>query len=263
MPLLNIIGSLLYGLFSTRLDTLVQNIRRSFPVSYAENATATDSPCIYLFHPHGLFTLSHYLHIGSRMTEWKDTNTKGTALHLLWWVPFATEILEMHRFVPSHYTDMKRVLDSRQSLSVTLGGVREMPMSCDKKLVLNIGKKRGIFRMALETGTPLVPVLVYGENEAYRQSENGLLRRLNEFLLSYNLYLPLPTWKSYGSWISLLRRPLEHPVQTHVGAAIPVVKKEIPTEDDIVSLRETYFSALRALYEITRPSDYEKELYIV
>jgi len=205
--------------------------------------------------------MSHYLHIGTRITEWKDTSSKGTALHLLWWFPFGKEILETRRFVPSHYADMKRVLD-HQSLSVTLGGVREMPMTRDNKMILNIGKKRGIFKMALETGTPLVPVIVYGENEIYQQSNSWLLRRVNQFLLPY-LYLPIPTWKSCRSWLSLFQRPLEHPVRTYVGPSIAVTKKEIPTEEDIVTLRDTYFSELRALYQTTRPSHYDKELYIV
>jgi len=138
-----------------------------------------------------------------------------------------------------------------------------MPMTCDNKMILNIGKKQGIFKMALETGTPLVPVIVYGENEIYQQSENWLLQRINQFLLPYHIYLPVPKWKSWWAWLSLFQRPLEHPVCTHVGPSIAVTKKEIPTEEDIVALREQYFSELRGLYEATRPSSYDKELYIV
>ena len=262
MPVIDIVCSFLQSMFPTRIETLVQNLRKSFPVMYSEKGRPS-SPCIYLFHPHGLFTISHYLHIGTHATDWEDTNSKGTALHLLWWLPFGKEILEARRFVPSHYADMKRVLDHQQSLSVTLGGVREMPMTCDNKMILNIGKKRGIFKMALETGAPLVPVIVYGENEIYQQSENWLLHRINQFLLRYNIYVPIPKWKSCRSWLSLFQRPLEHPVRTYVGPSIAVTKKEIPTEEDIIALREQYFSELRGLYEATRPSSYDKELYIV
>ena len=262
MPVVDILCSLLQSLFPARIETLVQNLRESFPVIYSTELV-TSVPHIYLFHPHGLFTMSHYLHIGTPITEWKDATAKGTALHLLWWLPFGKEILESHRFVPSHYMDMKRVLNGRQSLSVTLGGVREMPMSCDNKMILNIGKKRGIFKMALETGAPLVPVIVYGENELYQPSDHWLLHRVNQLLLHYNLYLPIPTWQSCRSWMSVCQRPLECPVRTHVGSPIPVTKKEIPTEEDIVALRETYFLELRALYQTTRPSHYDEELYIV
>ena len=117
--------------------------------------------------------------------------------------------------------------------------------------------------MALETGTPIVPVIAYGENEIYQQTDNWLLHHINRFLLTYNMFLPIPTWKSCSAWLSLSQRPLAHPVHTHVGVPIPVTKKEIPTEADIVALRESYFTALRALYKTTRPADYEEELYIV
>lgn len=262
MPVVDMLFSFIQRMFPTKVEALLTHIRKSFTVSYSTEITK-EEPHIYLFHPHGLFTVSHYLHTGTRMTDWKDTNSKGTALHVIWWLPFGKEIMEQHNFVPSNYVDMKHVLDSKKSLSVTLGGVREMPMACDNKIILNILKKRGIFKMALETGVSLVPVMVYGENEIYQQSDNWLLRRLNEFLLSYNLYLPIPKWKSYLTWWSLFHKPLAHPVRTYVGAPISVTKKEIPTEEDIVALREKYFLELHKLYERTRPSHYDEKLYIV
>ena len=57
--------------------------------------------------------------------------------------------------------------------------------------------------------------------------------------------------------------PLSQPVQTHVGKPIMVEKIENPSENDIITLREIYFSELRTLYDHTRPEYYDKELYIV
>lgn len=262
MPIIDVLSSLLCSVCPTHIDTIIRNIKGSFPVSYSSDVVH-QGPSIYLFHPHGLFTVSHYVHIGTRFTDWKDKNSKGTALHLLWWLPFGKEILETHRLVPSYYEDMKRVLEDKQSLSVTLGGVREIPLACDNKIILNIAHKRGIFKMALETGAPIVPVIAYGENEIYQQTDNWLLYHINRVLIKYNVFLPIPTWKSCSAWMSLAKRQLDHPVYTHVGAPIPVTKKEIPTEDDIIALREAYFSELRALYKRTRPSNYEEEIYIV
>jgi len=264
MPIINIINTILRGLFPTRMNAIVDNIKQSFPVSYSTtDDSSPHGPSLYLFHPHGLFTVSHYVHVGTRMTEWRDKNIQGTALHLLWWLPFGKELLETHRFVPSHYSEMKQVIENGQSLSVTLGGIREITMSRDNNITLSIASKRGVFRLALETGTPLVPVIAYGENEIYQQTDNWFIRHLNTLLLKYHMFLAIPTWKSWKTWWSLFQQPLEHPIHTCVGTPIAVTKKDTPTEDDIQALRELYFSELRALYDRTRPAHYEKELTIL
>jgi hypothetical protein len=188
---------------------------------------------------------------------------KGTAIHWLWWLPFGKELLETYHFVPSHYASMKKVLEGGEGLSVTLGGVREILYSEPGKMKLNIGKRKGIFRMALETGTPLVPVLVYGENELYETVKAPWLDWLQEKLIPYALFVPLPTLQSCLNWIGLFNAPLANPVRTVIGDAIPVEKKESVSEEDIRLLREAYFAKLREIYALTRPSWYAEEMEII
>ena len=158
---------------------------------------------------------------------------------------------------------MKKVLEGGEGLSVTLGGVREILYSEAGKMKLNIGRRKGIFKMALETGTPLVPVLVYGENELYETAHTEWLDWLQEKLVPFALFIPIPTVKSCMNWLGLLHNPLKNPVQTVIGDEIPVEKKESVSEEEIAKLREKYFSGLRELYERTRPESYSKELEIV
>lgn len=262
MPIIEIFNKILLKIFPDKLNLLEINLRKSFPIYYSNNFEH-NKKYIYCFHPHGLFTLSHYLHIGTKFTDWKDKNIKGTALNILWWLPFGKEITEKYNFVKSNYDDMKNVLNNNQSLSVTLGGVKEMPLSRDNKITLNIYKKRGIFKMALETGTPLVPVIVYGENEIYKISENCVLSYINNLVLKYNLYFPIPKIESCIKWLTLFNKPLDNPVKTYVGKHIIVKKIDNPSDEDINKLREEYFEGLKRLYKNTRPMNYDKELYIV
>ena len=255
-------NKLLLKLFPQKLEKFASNVRSSFPIYYS-NKFKSGNEYIYSFHPHGLFTISHYLHVGTNFTDWKDKNIKGTALHILWWLPFGKELAETFRFVQSNYEDMKLVLTQHKSLSVTLGGVKEMPLSQDNKIILNIAKRRGIFKMALETGTPLVPVIVYGENEIYKIYPSTILKFINNFLLKYNLFLPIPTLTSCLKWLNLFTKPLDEKVKTYVGEPIFVTKKDNPSSYDIDNLREEYFVGLRKLYKNTKPTSYDNELYIV
>ena len=262
MPLIELFNTFIHRLFPDKLEKLAFNVKKSFPVFYS-NKFIPEKQYIYSFHPHGLFTISHYLHIGTHFTDWKDKNTKATALHNLWWLPFEKELTEIYKFVQSKYENMIDVLKENKSLSVTLGGVKEMPLSRDNKITLNIAKRRGIFKMALETGTPLVPILVYGENELYKIYDNRILKYINKFALNYNLYFPVPTIQSCLKWLTLFSKPLDEPVKTYIGEPIQVIKKDNPTDNDICQLRELYFLGLRKLYKNTRPVTYDKELYIV
>lgn len=49
-------------------------------------------------------------------------------------------------------------------------------------LRLVLKNRTGVFRMALETGTPIVPVLTYGENELFPSMDSPMLRTLNQWL---------------------------------------------------------------------------------
>jgi len=262
MPMLNFLDIILTKMFPKQIKLFSKNIKTSFPVFYPKDFDHSKKN-IYMFHPHGLLSLSHYLNIGTNLTNWKDRETNGTTLSILWWIPFGNELLESTNFVPSNYDDMKNVLLHNKSLSVTLGGVKEMALSQDNKMILNIAKKKGIFKMALETGTQIVPILVYGENEIYKVSPNWLLKIINNYALKFNLFFPIPTFDSCYKWLRMFFEPLKIPVKTYVGSPIQVQKINEPTDIDILKLRKIYFMELRKLYKETRPKTYAKELFIV
>ena len=245
------------------LKSIIHNIRESFLVEYPDGTPEPNKPHLFLFHPHGLLSAANMLHIGTDITDWSIRPIKGTALHLLQWLPFGQEILEKLNFIPSNYDDMKSVLKGGESLSACLGGVREILYTEPGLMKLSILKKRGAFRLALETGTPLIPVLSYGENELFQIMETPLLSWIQEKLMKYGLCLPIPTIESWMSWYGILYKPLENPIRTVIGKAIEVPEAHEPTDQEIHELREMYFVALKDLYARTRPDSYNKDLNIV
>jgi hypothetical protein len=263
LPIIDIFANVLDKVFPDKIKHLKENLNESFQVNYS-CTLAKNKKYIYLFHPHGLFSISQYFHIGTNLTNWLDKSVKGTALHTLWWViPFGRELMEEFNFVKSNYSDMKQVLLDKKSLSVSPGGIKEIAMTHNNKITVNISSKRGIFKMALETGTELIPILVYGENELYTLYENKLFKIINNFLLKYNFYIPIPCAKSCINWLSLLNKPLEQPIITCVGEPIKVLKNKHPSDTDINALRELYITELKKHYKNTKPPSYEDEIVIL
>jgi 2-acylglycerol O-acyltransferase 2 len=113
--------------------------------------------------------------------------------------------------------------------------------------------RSGVFRLALETGTPLVPVVTYGESELFPQFDHPLLKSLNAWMYSkFGLYIPIPTLTSLQNWVRLSESPLP-PVQSFAGTPIPVTKTPNPTTEQIAALREEYCKNLEALFAETAP----------
>ena len=259
LPLIKAVEHIIRSLFPADIERLENNIRESFRVEGAVDK----EPAIYLFHPHGLFSISYTLHIMTSLTNWPVRKIKGVALDFLFILPICNEISKEIDCVPAKYKEMKKVLTRTKSLSVVAGGIEEIFEVKPGRMRLAISRRRGIFKMALETGTALVPVLTYGENELYQPVDWGWLDALNRRLVPLGFCFPIPTLDSCLRWMRLTDRPFKTPVRTVIGPRLAVEKVVGPVgEAAVVELRERYFVALRELYAKTRGS-YSEELEIL
>lgn len=253
-PILDFAERLLDALLPGVKGRVAETIRRSFTVE----GTVREGQKLFIFHPHGMFSTSHFFHIGTNLTSWPVRAVRPTAIYWGKYLPFGTELYERFGAVGSEYASMVSVLKAGQSLAVTLGGVREMLHIHPGTMELSIGKKRGVFRMAIETGVPLVPVLCYGENEQFQLASIWGLEWLQKWLMQYGLCIPIPSLASWRRWAQLFSVGLETPVHCVIGDEV-----EIDEGIEIVELREKYISALKKLYARSRPSWYKEELVIV
>jgi hypothetical protein len=257
VPLLRYLEVFLTYIFQNYIPTIKKNIQKVFPVESKGGLKQG----IYLFHPHGLFSIAHAFHVGSTMTEWPVKKIKGTVHSLLTSCPIIKDLINYNNtFVPSNYEDMKNVLENGKSLSVCLGGLNESKYTDMYKMIVNIKHRKGVFRMSLETGIPLVPVISYNENQVYQRIENPLISYLESVV---GLRINIPTLASVVQWLSIVKRPLSYTIPTYIGEALNVGEAHIPKNNEIISLRERYFVALKKLYLETRPETYTEDIEII
>lgn len=242
-PLLDIFTSLLKLLMPRTISKSRENIQKSFKVRFTDpDKDLSDNNYIYAWHPHGVFSTSHFFHIATKLTEWPLRNIKGVSLSALYWLPFGKDIFEYLTIVPSDYYPMKEELEKGNSISVAVGGMREM-LGDD----FIIKRRRGIFKMALETGTSIVPIISFGEQKLF--SIVQIPHMIQDFLEPYDVCICIPTLQSVRKWLGLLYSPLKDPIISVVGTPVLVEKISEPTEDDISNLREKYIAALKDLFE--------------
>jgi len=239
MPLVNLCKRVVNSILPERLSMFKENIRESFKIRASE--LVPEQKYIFMWHPHGVFATSMFFHM-SFLTDWpSELKVKGTAFNGLLWLPFMNEFFEELGAIPSNYHLMKKTLET-SSLSVAPGGMREMlhPGSAI------ISKRKGIFRMALETGTPLVPIISVGEDALCQIVE--LPSWIQDWFEPYDVCICIPTLKSIVKLLSIFHRPIS-PIISVMGEPIPVEKVETPTEKDISELRSRYIKELKELYK--------------
>ena len=258
-PYIYLINTLLPKFFPKECATIFANLRKSFPVTVDGTLPKKG---IYLFHPHGYMAASIVLHTATRFTDWPIRMIKCAVIPGLKYYMGMTEVLE-DRFVDSKYDDMKKLLThTHSSLAVSPGGLDEMVQIRKKELRIKLLSRKGVFRLAIETGTPLVPVLLFGETELCNPLEGSLMEYAHSWVRMLRIPLVLPSYELCMKWLSLQKKPFDTKCVSVIGEAVAVGEARSPTEEEIYSLRATYIEALKKLYAKTKPADYAAEMII-
>jgi len=226
------------------------NIRKSFPIHIPENLP---KKAIYAWHPHGLYAISPFIHCCSSMSD-LNIPMSLAAHSVISSIPLINLLPIRNKLIPVNEEVMKYELFKNISVSVVPGGVKESYNITQKKLHLVLKDRKGIFRIAIDTQTPLVPVLVFGENNLFEPINSDWNKHLQKFIEScISIQFPIPSWNSLKHWFTLLRKPFEIPVKTCIGDPV------YPLPDDTIeSLRDRYIDALNNLYDTHRPADWEE-----
>jgi hypothetical protein len=242
-PLFTYFNTFLHKYLPEHLSRIHHNIKESFKMS--GNTQLEENRYIFMWHPHGVFSTSLFFHTSTGLTNAPSLirNTRAVVFNALKWLPFLDEIFEDFETIYSEYHSMKEALLKNSSISLSPGGMREMLFEHSALL----SRRRGIFKMALETGTPLVPIISVGENNLSRIY--SLPEWLQDLLEPYDACVCIPTYKTIVKYLKMLHSPLKDPINSVIGEPILVEKIENPSEEDISQLRSSYIKALKAMYK--------------
>lgn len=186
-------------------------------------------PKIFCAIPHGLAPVGVVAYpvwsklFGERLCRW-------TCAPVVLKLPVISYFLEKVGFVAASTANIKSVLRKDQSVGVVLDGIAgmfQLDSSCEKGYVK---ERKGIVKIALTTGTPLVPVYCFGVTSLWRIIVDpfGWLERLSLFL---NVSVTPFCGRPFG--ILPFGPPFRHPILTAIGDPIMVPKIEQPSQEEI------------------------------
>ncbi|KAI9274450.1 putative diacylglycerol acyltransferase type 2b [Phascolomyces articulosus] len=215
---------------------------------------------VFGYHPHGIISVGAIATFASEGNGFSQ-QFPGIVPSLMtlasnFKIPFHREYILALGMCDVSRQSCKAVLKSGpgRSIAIVIGGAAESLNARPGVMDLTLKKRLGFVKIALETGSSLVPVINFGENDLYEQVKNddgSWLRKL-QTKTQHLAGFTLPLFHGRGIFnydIGLLphRRPM------HVVFGEPIDPPNTVTEenkDQIVrEMHDKYMQNLKALYD--------------
>lgn len=220
-----------------------QNLQASFQLRGDEKLPQL--PAIFLCHPHGLIGYSWMLHFCYGISKWPEEKPKPfVAIHsILFRIPLVRDVLEQFRCIEAKEEIVQKYLQEGKSVALVTGGIEEMRYNGEETVKLVLKKRRGYARIAKACGVPIVPMFTVGENELFPNETFWVWKQIATLIHKWTkIYIPLPSWTSMKQWVSILRKPLDKPVETFVlGILDTENKSEAQIRKETIHCFRTFF----------------------
>lgn len=162
-------------------------------------------------------------------------------------LPIISYFLKMVGFVPAAAANIRKTLATRtESVGVVLDGIAGMFRAaphCEQAYVL---ERKGIVKIALTTGTPLVPVFVFGVSKAWRIVVDPF-RILERISLALNISVTPFFGRPFG--VMPFGPAFRVPLLVALGDPIVVPRIEDPSQKDVDMYHGQLLDGFRKVFE--------------
>ncbi|GLD99280.1 hypothetical protein PINS_up007998 [Pythium insidiosum] len=151
-----------------------KDYRAYFPVSLRQEQPFDPSKrYIFAIHPHGILGFGAWMTFAADTVglsrENGDLDIALATVKSNFFVPFWRDILLAVGFIDAGFQSLRAALQRQRSVAVVVGGAAEALHAHPGTNDIILHKRKGFVRLALVTGTPLVPVFMFGENDLFYQ----------------------------------------------------------------------------------------------
>lgn len=133
--------------------------------------TLEDNKYIFSCHPHGVYNIGMLLGIyldGCKISEiWPQLNLRLFITNKLFYIPFIDFIASNYGLSSAKKDYIDYSLKNGETPIILSGGAFEIDKGGTKTIPINIHKRNGLFKIAKENKTKIVPILVDKENDTW------------------------------------------------------------------------------------------------
>jgi len=198
-----------------------------------------------VWHPHGAYTTMCFMHCAQYTVAAQPLQWYPGVAPVLFKVPFFREMLLLLNARSVERKSLEALVLAGHSIGVQPGGIPEQLLSDHRREIALFPRHLGFVRLAMRYGLDLLPVYIFGENQAYTtMGEWG--QALSAFTYKW-LGMPLvPVTGRFGlPWL------VPKPTNVHVrwGNAISAGSPNPnPTNDEVQAVFDLYLAELRRVF---------------
>ncbi|CAL8071229.1 unnamed protein product [Calicophoron daubneyi] len=243
-------------------DELVKYSREQAGLSHEGNTNSfpglpADRNYLVGYHPHGMFVVGVLVNFLTEANCFSKTfpNLKPWVAghHVQFFYPLYRDWLlysgctSVSREALLYHIDPDMNKNKGNFVVVVVGGAPEMLEAHPGRYVMYLKKRFGFFKLALETGSSLIPCISFGEPGIVGQVWNppgSKLRRLQEFGMNFTrIPFPYPVFRYF------FPVPRRKPINTVIGAPIPCERILNPTNEQVEEIKQLYLERLEGLFK--------------
>jgi len=201
-----------------------------------------DKRFLAVWFPHGIIPLGCFLAASEFDTRLPGYFGRMAVAPALLRVPLLRQLFGSFGAIPNDRRSMLGALGRGEHLSLFPGGIAELFLSSRQREAVYLTKRKGFVKMALQTGTSILPIYVFGHTQMFDQVSDL------EFMARVSRFLRTSITVFWGRWCL----PLPHrvPVTMARGKPIHVLERiKDPSKEQIEELHAKVVAEVKKLYE--------------
>lgn len=219
----------------------------SVKVAYQSGAPLPPKQYIYLFMPHGLYPFSGACAAVSKLRDVFPKMRIGVAPIALR-IPVIRQLMHWIDCMKADKASLEGALAAGNSICLFPGGIAEMVRTEMGQERILLKSRKGFARIALEHGTPIVPVYVFGQSILWSHLKlPAWVERLSRWL-QVSIILP------YGRFGMLVPRKksllyaIGNPIAVGSGGSPPTAEAVDATHSAVVAAVQELYDLYKGVY---------------
>jgi len=208
-----------------------------------------DKPVIFTAIPHGAVPLGITCYpVWSKL--FNDKLCHWTCAPVVLKLPIVSSFMKHMGYIPAKAKHIVDTLTKKEeNVGVVLDGIAGMFRSDKNTEIANIKQRKGIIKIALRAGVPIVPTYGFGHTSLWKIVVDpfGILEALS-------LKLDISLTPFFGRWGWFLGPPQRVPLCVALGEPVLCPKIDEPTQDDIDKYHSQLLQSYADLFECHKAS---------
>ena len=225
-----------------------RNITKYLSISFVWNKgmqrpAMENTPLIFCAVPHGVAPIGITAYpLWSRL--WNDRLCHWTAAPLVLKIPLVGYFMKKIGYIPAAQKPILEALTKKEeNVGIILDGIDGMFQPANEEIAV-VKKRKGIVKIALKAGVPMVPVFGFGHTALWTVFVDpfGLLRQLSH-------YLGASLTPFFGRYGWFLGPPRRIPVTVVLGTPVKCPQVAEPTQEQIDKYHQQLLDSYQELFE--------------